>query len=177
MRRDVETALRFLARATERLLDAGYDAPVLVGGGAVELFSNSLIATGDFDISTPRQSEFEEALRMLGFVKPSGVGSATRGWMHPDFRLGFEVVSSTLLDGLADRRRLVRLDLGDDGRAYVLSIEDMIADRMGQFASGTAAEMREQARVLLALHTDVDRDYLDRRIKEETSGDLGIQDV
>jgi hypothetical protein len=177
MRPEFETALRFLARITERLISSGFPAPVLVGGGAVELFSNGLIATGDFDISTARQSVFEEELQLVGFLKPSGPGVATRGWMHPDFLLGFEVVSSTLLDGLADRGRLVRLDLGADGRVYVLSIEDMIADRMGQFASGTAPEMREQARVLLALHGDVDRDYLDRRIKEETSGDLGIEDV
>ena len=155
----------------------GHHPPVLVGGGAVELYSNNLIATGDFDISTPWQDAFESALISLGFVRPSGAGKATRGWMHADFKLGFEVVSSTLLDGLADRERVVRLDLGDDGVALILSVEDMIADRMGQFGSGSAPEMLAQAQVLASLHTDVDTTYLERRIREETAGDLGIQDL
>lgn len=150
---------------------------MLVGGAAVEVYSNSLIATGDFDISTARQDEFETELVALGFVRPTGAGMATRGWMHPEFKLGFEVVSSTLLDGLADRSRVIEIDLGRDGIASLISIEDMIADRMGQFHSGTAPEMREQARVLASLHTDLDPDYLERRIREETGGDLGIQDI
>lgn len=42
----------------------------------------------------------------------------------------------------------------------VLSVEDMIADRMGQYASGTAREMLGQARALYALPISFDRDYL-----------------
>jgi hypothetical protein len=53
----------------------------------------------------------------------------------------------------------------------------MIADRMGQYASGTAPEMREQAQILLRLYPDADRAYLERRIREETLGDHGIEDV
>lgn len=175
LRPDFEKALRFFARASRRLTDQGFNPPVLVGGAAVELYSNNLIATGDFDIATARQTEFEGALVELGFVRPSGSGVATRGWMHPEFRLGFEVVTSTLLDGLAERERVIQLDLGDDGTASVLGIEDMIADRMGQFASGSAPDMLEQAQVLASLHGDMDTVYLERRIREETAGDLGIQ--
>ena len=36
-------------------------------------------------------------LRRLGFVKPKGPGKLTRGWIHPDLQLGFEVVSGSLL--------------------------------------------------------------------------------
>lgn len=155
----------------------GFEAPVLVGGGAVELFSTSALATGDFDIVTGAQPAFEQALREEGFVRPSGAGIATRGWIHPDLALGFEVVSSVLLDGLADRDRLLRIDLGEDGSVAILSVEDMIADRMGQFASGSAPEMIDQARVMLALNREIDRDYLDRRIAEETMGEFSIKDL
>lgn len=175
LRPDFEKALRFFGRASRQLTDQGFSAPVLVGGAAIELYSNNLIATGDFDIATARQEEFEHALIGLGFVRPSGSGKATRGWIHPDFRLGFEVVTSTLLDGLADRDRVVRLDLGEDGTACILAIEDMIADRMGQFASGSAPDMLNQAQVVASLHSDLDPVYLERRIREETSGELGIQ--
>lgn len=177
LRPDFEKALRFFGRAGRGLMARGYDAPVLVGGAAVELFSNNLIATGDFDISTARQQAFEQELMALGFTRPSGPGVATRGWMHESFKLGFEVVSSTLLDGLADRDRLVKIDLGEDGVVAIISIEDMIADRMGQFHSGTAPEMLEQAKVLASLHKDLDSAYLEKRIREETAGDLGAQDL
>lgn len=177
LRPEFEQALRLFARASGIVVAQGGEAPVLVGGAAVELFSNSALTTGDFDVSTGRQDRFEAALRSLGFVKPRGPGIATRGWIHPELRLGFEVVSSTLLDGLADRQRVVLIDVDTDGVAAIISVEDIIADRMGQFASGTAPEMLEQARRLFILHSDVDRAYLDRRVREETMGDYGICDI
>lgn len=170
-------ALRAFARASDVMTKQGFDPPVLVGGAAAELYSASAITTGDFDVVTGRQSAFEEALRKEGFVRPAGSGQSLRGWLHPDLRLGFEVVSSTLLDGLADRERVQLIDMGIDGDASVISVEDMIADRMGQFASGTAPEMLQQAQTLFALHPDADRDYLDRRIREETLGEHGIIDL
>ncbi|RZF60809.1 hypothetical protein EWE75_21100 [Sphingomonas populi] len=176
-RADFESALRMFARVSRALSAQGYEAPVLVGGGAVELYSTGAISTGDFDIVTARQSAFEAVLQDHGFVRPSGPGVATRGWIHPEFRLGFEVVSSTLLDGMADRQRVEMIDLGQDGSASIISLEDMIADRMGQFASGTAPDMLGQARALYALHSDMDRAYLARRIVEETAGDFSIEDL
>jgi len=176
-RPEFEAALRLFARASKVLTEQGYDPPILVGGAAVELYTTGAIATGDFDIATARQSMFEQALQDNGFIRPSGAGTSTRGWMHPSFRLGFEVVSATLLDGLADRERIVLIDFGDDGSAAVIAREDMIADRMGQYASGTAPEMLGQARMLYALHSDIDRAYLARRISEETIGDFTIEDL
>lgn len=176
-RPEFEAALRLFARASTAMTAQGFESPILVGGGAVELYSNSAVTTGDFDLVTGRQETFEAVLRTLGFVRPSGPGVATRGWMHPDLKLGFEIVSSTLLDGLADRDRILLVDLGTDGIAAIIAVEDMIADRMGQFASGSAPEMREQAHRLHTLHSDADRAYLDRRIREETAGEYGIEDV
>lgn len=155
----------------------GLEAPILVGGGAVELYSMSSINTGDFDFVTGTQSEFESELQNIGFVKPSGPGFATRGWIHPDLKLGFEVVGTSLLDGMADRERVRLIDFAEDGQIAVICVEDLIADRMGQFASGTAQDMLDQARALYALHLDVDPDYLDRRIQDETGGSCGLKDV
>lgn len=170
-----EAALRAFARASEAMKREGLSAPVLVGGAAVELYSSSAIATGDFDISTAWQEEFEKILQDQGFVRPSGPGKLTRGWIHPDLGLGFEVVSSTLLDGQADRERVRLIDFGGDGEIAVISVEDMIADRMGQYASGTARDMLGQAQRLFQLHEDADLVYLELRIRQETFGDHGIQ--
>ena len=176
-RPEFEAALRLFARASEAMKAQGFLAPVLVGGGAVELYSKSAIVTGDFDIVTARQDEFERALQELGFARPSGPGRALRGWVHPKLGLGFEVVSSTLLGGMADRDRIALIDLGEDGEAAIVAIEDMIADRMGQYASGSAPEMLEQARRLFALHADADLDYMEIRIRHESVGEYGVADL
>ncbi|GGB25546.1 hypothetical protein GCM10011380_13880 [Sphingomonas metalli] len=176
-RPEFEAALRLFARASEAMKAQGYGVPILVGGGAVELYSNSAITTGDFDIVTPRQEEFERQLVTLGFEKPQGLGHTPLGWVHPTLRLGFEIVSSTLYDGMADRDRVVLVDLGDDGEAAIVAIEDLIADRMGQYASGSAPEMLEQARRLYRLHADADRGYMEGRIRHESAGDYGVSDL
>lgn len=51
----------------------------------------------------------------------------------------------------------------------------MIADRLGQYASGTAPEMLQQARTLFSLYPDADLIYMERRIREETAGKHGIE--
>ena len=176
-RPEFEAALRLFARVSEAMVVLGYERPVLVGGAAVEIYSLSAIATGDFDIATGAQQVFEEELRRHGFVRPSGPGVATRGWIHPDLGLGFEVVASTLLDGMADRDR-VRLIAADDGRHIaVIALEDIIADRMGQYASGSAPDMLGQARTLAALYPDTDMTYMEARIRYETAGEHGIESL
>ena len=42
---------------------------------------------------------------------------------------------------------------------------------------GTARNMLEQARQLFPLVSEADRDYLDRRIRKETLGDYGVEDL
>ena len=177
-RPEFEAALRLFARASEAMHARGFERPVLVGGAAVELYSGSAITTGDFDLATGRQEAFEEELLRVGFIRPVGLGSFSRGLVHPDLKLGFEVVASAPFSGAFDRTTLALVeDFGDAAPFVVLSIEDLIADRMGQYASGTARDRLDQARVLFALHPDLDRAYLNRRIREETCGDHGIEDL
>ena len=97
--------------------------------------------------------------------------------MHPDIGLGFEVVGSTPMGGSvpATRLAMVRAIPGEP-EMVVLSVEDMIADRMGQYASGTARDMINQAQSLFDLNFALDLDYLDERIREESVGDYGIED-
>jgi hypothetical protein len=82
------------------------------------------------------------------------------------------------MDGKVDAAhiRLVR-PIGETALFRVISVEDLIADRMGQYASGTARDRIEQARLLLALHPDADMPYLERRIREESMGDYGVEDI
>lgn len=176
-RPEFEAALRIFARVSRAMVEQGFAAPILVGGGAVELYTAGAITTGDFDIVTARQEAFEAVLQASGFTKPGGLGHTQLGWVHPGLRLGFEVVSSSLLDGMADRDRVVLFDMGEDGSAAIVSVEDMIADRMGQYASGSAPEMLAQARSLHELQNSTDLAYMEQRIRYETGGDYGVQDL
>lgn len=91
--------------------------------------------------------------------------------------MGFEVVGSTLLDGNAHVDKLLIFNIGVDDQFAVIAPEDLIADRMGQFASGTAPEMLQQARSLFALCKDLDLHYMEIRIRTETLGQYGISDI
>ncbi|MFM2271207.1 MAG: hypothetical protein RL702_272 [Pseudomonadota bacterium] len=117
-------------------------------------------------------------MRRHGFRRPSGAGQLLKGWVHPELKLGFEVVAEVPMDGNVDAAhiRLVQ-PVGETALFRVISVEDLIADRMGQFASGTAPDRIGQARLLLALHPDADLDYLERRIRQETMGDHGIESI
>lgn len=150
--------------------------PILVGGAAAEFYSQSAINTGDFDLCTPRQEALEEEMQKVGFVKPSGAGQMTKGWIHPELRLGFEVVADISMDGGYDRDTLALIEnFTDEGAFVLISVEDLIADRMGQYASGTARDRMQQAQTLYRLHPSLDKVYLDRRIREETINEYGIE--
>jgi hypothetical protein len=176
-RKEFEAALRLLARIAAAMDGAGHRPPVIVGGAAVEIYTGGAVTTGDFDLACGRQDILEVVMQEHGFLRPSGPGVATRGWVHPELRLGFEVVSDTLLDGMADRAMVQVFELAPDGAVAVIAPEDIIADRMGQYASGTAPEMLGQARALFALCEGLDLAYMKRRIADETGGEYGVQDL
>lgn len=177
-RPEFEAALGLLGQVSEAMRARGFTRPVLVGGAAAEYYTGSMIATGDFDLCSPVQAELEEEMQRHGFIKPSGAGMSTRGWIHPELRLGFEIVADVPMDGNVDRDHILLVENFDGDLAFaIIAVEDLIADRMGQYASGTARDRLDQARLLLRLNPDVDRVYLDRRIREESCGDYGISDV
>jgi len=72
-------------------------------------------------------------------------------YLHPDVpRIGFLLVSGALFDGNTDRARLLPVSLGLGAEVTLPPIEDMIADRLGQFAAskGLSRDMRLQAALL-----------------------------
>lgn len=171
-------ALAVLAELNEAMHRRGLPRPILVGGAAAEYFSGSALMTGDIDVTSPVQAELEEELARMGFTKPDGIGHTMRGWVHPGLKLGFEVVATTPMDGTVDRDRLLLVQgVADDAAFVVIPIEDLIADRMGQYSSCTAPTMLEQARILYRLHPDLDREYLERRVRQESGNDHGIADL
>jgi len=58
-------ALNLLAVAFDRVVEEGYERPVLVGGGAVEFYTSGAIVSGDFDVVTGAEPE---TFDFLGFT-------------------------------------------------------------------------------------------------------------
>ena len=161
--------LSLIVEAIEEMAVRGLTRPILVGGAAVELWTSSEVVTGDFDFVTENQAAFEETLQTKGFIKPSGIGVLQRGLLHPELLIGVEVVSGRVFDGNVPEDRLVMITF-ESGSLMVISVEDAIADRMGQYASHETSneEMLGQAVTLLSIAAEIDREYLDKRIKSET---------
>lgn len=179
-RPEYEQALTLIGRAFYAVTAQGHRSPVLVGGAAVEYHTGSAVMSGDFDVVTPWQKLLEEELQNLGFTAPVGVGRPARGVMHPDLLIGVEVVSGPLFDGRVaeDSDRLVVVAV-EGGEVVMVGAEDLIADRMGQYNSAPqkVPEMLEQAIYVYELAENLDCEYLDRRIREETVNDFGLSDM
>jgi hypothetical protein len=173
-----EAGLRLLAKAMRRLGESGQYQPTLVGGAAVELYTAGAVATGDFDLVTVAQPELEAVLVELGFERPAGHGRSLRGFVHPSLPMGVEVVGSSIMGGSADPARRRRFIL-DEGEVIVIGVEDLIADRMGQAAAvrGGDPVMLAQARLLYVTADPLDETYLDARIRTESLGEYGLDDL
>lgn len=164
-------ALRLLAEAFALAKSNGADLPVIVGGAAVEYHTASEVQSADIDLVTSDNEIMVVALETCGFRRT--VAGSLRNLVHPELLIGVDFVSGMLFEGRTDRSRLELVQLDEAGSRSVQfpPVEDMIADRLGQFESvpDGVPEMLEQAKLLFQLADDLDHDYLRRRVSEECS--------
>lgn len=145
MGEDFESALRLapgpartaaLAAWFQGLFDGGErnQIPVLVGGGAVELYSGGAYTTGDLDFVGPLPRRVERELVRSGFER------AGRHWVHDEGRVFIEVPAAALDQG----EQVVRVDFGPHS-VLTISPEDALLDRLAAWkhwesgADGVAA--------------------------------------
>lgn len=153
---------------------AAYEAetgvwPVLVGGAAAAIQTAGEFMSGDFDVVAGNDEAFAHAMLSSGFTVDERIGRIAGGYYHPAYpRYGVELVSGPLFDGRADPEKLVRLTI-NDGSIVLPSIEDLIADRLGQFAISSVSDTSrlEQAKAMLRMAKEVDGHYLRSRIVDE----------
>jgi hypothetical protein len=174
-------ALELLGRVCQRMVTTNPDTilPILVGGAVVEFDTAGQLHSGDFDFAGGSMIEFGTALEQEGFIQDKRHGRLHRpaGWYHPNQLIGVELVSGSLFDGRTDRSRL-RVVSVNGGAITLAPTEDLIADRMGQWAANpTDRSMLEQAILLLRLAETLDQSYLDVRIRQETTEDFGLADL
>jgi hypothetical protein len=170
------TLLDILAGAFERYQAATGHSPVLVGGGAVAVQTQGAFMSGDLDLYAPSDAALETALLHTGFVREERHGRLSGGFYHPEFpEYGVEAISGQLFDGRADRTRLIRVLFQADKGIVIPSFEDMIADRLGQYAASSQRDHSRlaQAKLLFRLADDLDLVYLKARIADE-GGDFDL---
>jgi hypothetical protein len=94
-------------------------APILVGGGAVELYTGGAYRTGDLDFVGSVPPEVAARLEEAGFRRQG------RHWLHEDGEVFIELPGSTL--GTGERSATLRR-----GRTQVLLVspEDLVVDRL-----------------------------------------------
>jgi hypothetical protein len=162
-------ALELLAKASDGYHKSTGRHVVIVGGAAVSFYTQGQVLSGDFDMVA--DIGFERFLLAEGFEKDVGPGKFLGSYFHPEVEhLGFEFVSGALFDGKSDWDKVVAVPVTDETEVVFPAVEDLIADRLGQYAGSKnrARDMLDQARLMLSLASECDRVYLRRRIIEET---------
>ena len=168
--------LNILADAFEHYEVATGHCPVLVGGGAVAVQTQGAFMSGDLDLYAPSNAALENALLHSGFVREGRRSRLAGGFYHPEFpEYGVEAISGQLFDGRADKTRLIRVLFQDAKGIVIPSFEDMIADRLGQYAASSERDHSRlaQAQLLFRLAEDLDLRYLQIRIADE-GGDFDL---
>ena len=171
LRADFVEGLRRLARVFDAYEAKTKSRPVLVGGAAASIYSGGMITSGDFDVIAAAHTVFDRVMAEHGFRREDRAGHLLVGYYHPDIpTIGVQLVSGRLFDGRTDPQRIALLPVENGGTIALAPIEDLIADRLGQYAASNDRddEMLEQARLLFKLAGEVDHEYLIKRVSEET---------
>jgi len=166
--RDLEGTLRAAARVEERaertlrlaaVLSAALAAagarPVLVGGGAVEIYTRSAYTTRDLDFVAAVTADVEKTMLHLGFEREG------RHWVHTGLAIVVEFPGTAI-----EPARQVSIDV-DGLELHIIAVEDLIVDRLASWKQWGWDPDGAAAAILLASHTDLDRRRLRKRAAEE----------
>lgn len=151
--------LRTAAVLSEALERAGATAPVLVGGGAVEVYTRGAYTTHDLDFVAATSKTLARTLASLGFA------SDGRHWVHDELALIVEFPSSVLAPAES-----VSIEV-DGTELRVISVEDLIVDRLASWKHWSWDPDGAAASLLLALHPDLDASRLLARAEQEDVAD------
>lgn len=146
----LEIQLRTAAVITRALERLGGNA-VVVGGSAVSFYTGGSYLSRDVDLVTAASgAALSELLVVLGFERRDGA------WVH--------TVTDVIVDFPApplagDPERTVKVAT-PDGPVTVIGIEDLLIDRLNAAVHWKDTEAREWCISMLAIHKDLDLEYL-----------------
>jgi predicted nucleotidyltransferase len=149
-----ERGARLAAVLTEALRPTGRE-PILVGGAAVEFYTQGAYTTSDIDMVTDGGKDLAQVMKDLGFEK---IG---KDFVDRKNKVYVEFPSSTLK--ASERARTVRAG----NRTFrIISLEDLIVDRLNAFKFWRSLVDGANALMLLELG-EADEKRLEKRAEEE----------
>ncbi len=129
---------------------------IVIGGLAVEFWTQGEYTTADIDLYLPWTPEVDAALASVGFRKQG------RHWTLPEHEIFVEAPAATIRES----EEIDQVGLPTGTAALVLAVEDVIVDRLHQFVAGGHSDVFEQAVALLAVE-EVNYPRLIERAAEE----------
>jgi hypothetical protein len=158
----------FMALLSKEIVHRGGKTPIIVGGQAVEIYTQGSYTTGDIDIKAPREIT-ETILTEWEFVK---VG---RPWINRELDIYVDWLGSSLEEGEEAERRTAIIKITDQLDIRVLSIEDLVIDRLSAFKWWGDTDSLMWAKVLIRVKNSVDsldEAYLFERAKKTDLVDI-----
>ncbi len=159
----------FIGILSREIVRLGGKPPVVVGGEAVELYTQGSYTTGDIDIKSPKTIT-EDILKDWGFVKKE------RSWSNNSLDIYIDWLGESLDEGSDAEKRVVTLIIADKYEVRIVSIEDLIIDRLNAFKWWKDEDSFMWAKVLIQVKAKMqealDLDYLNKRAKDEDIEEL-----
>ncbi len=141
--------------------------PIVVGGSAVEIYTQGVYKSGDIDLKAPRQILLS-ILSELEF-RPMG-----RVYYENEMDICIDFVGEALDEGTDAERRTPDIEIPYGGsriRVRVISLEDLIVDRLSAAKNWKDSDSRKWAAVLIYIGRSssikIDDDYLASRLARE----------
>lgn len=162
----------FMALFSREVVRRGGKQPIIVGGQAVEIYTQGSYTTGDIDIKSPRELT-EAILTEWGFVK------AGRPWLNKELDLYIDWLGSSLDEGEEAERRASIIEVTDQLDIRVISIEDLIIDRLGAFKWWGDTDSLMWAKVLINIKKSIgslDEAFLIERARKKDLEDI-LEDI
>jgi predicted nucleotidyltransferase len=148
-----ETMLRTAAILT-KLLEQNNVKPIIVGGFSVEIYTNRDYSTYDIDIVTSDIVTVANILEKLGFIKEG------RHFYHERLKIAIEFPDDILAGSL---ERISKIDIDENDGLYVIviSVEDIIMDRLRASIYWNESESKIWGMKMLADYFDqLDLEYM-----------------
>jgi predicted nucleotidyltransferase len=132
--------------------------PIVVGGSAVDFYTEGIFPSYDIDLIGSRKVIGEILERKFGFNR-SG-----RHWINEQIGIFVEVPGDRLAGNL-DKVTTIKVN---ELKVYVIGIEDLIIDRMAACSEWKSDTDCKQAQYLLTYyHGRIDFNYLNTKAKDE----------
>jgi hypothetical protein len=165
----VKRRATFLAILSREVVRRGGKAPIVVGGEAVELYTQGSYTTGDMDIKSPLEIT-KAILKEWKFTKKG------RTWFNKELDLYVDWLGASLDEGKEAEDRVTTIEVAGGFQISVIGIEDLVIDRLNAAKWWEDFDSMMWAKVLLSikrkLRRKIDLKYLKKRAQEEEVEDL-----